>query len=41
VRFGEVVRNVNANERNPLEAGLERYVGLEHLNVLLKAICSI
>ena len=32
VKFGDLVRNVNENERNPLENGLERYVGLEHLD---------
>jgi type I restriction enzyme S subunit len=32
VKFGEVVRNVDEYERAPLEAGLERYVGLEHLD---------
>jgi type I restriction enzyme S subunit len=32
VRFGDVVRNVDVAERNPLENGLERYVGLEHLD---------
>jgi len=32
VKFGDVVRNVNENERNPLENGLERYIGLEHLD---------
>ncbi len=31
VRFGDVVRDVNEAERNPLESGLERYVGLEHI----------
>lgn len=31
VRFGEVVQNVKATCSNPAEAGLERYVGLEHL----------
>ncbi len=31
VRFGDVVRDVNEAERDPLAAGLERYVGLEHL----------
>ncbi len=31
VRFGDVVRDVNEAERNPLGAGLERYVGLEHI----------
>ncbi len=32
VRFGDVVRNVDVNERNPREAGIERYVGLDHLD---------
>lgn len=32
VKFGDVVRNVDVAERNPLEKGLERYVGLEHLD---------
>lgn len=31
VRFGDVVRNVNSTEKNPLEAGIERFIGLEHL----------
>ena len=31
VRFGEVVRDVNESERNPIDAGLERFVGLEHI----------
>ncbi len=31
VRFGGVVRNVNATCTNPTEHGLERFVGLEHL----------
>jgi type I restriction enzyme S subunit len=31
VRFGEVVRDVNEAERNPLDVGLERFVGLEHI----------
>jgi len=31
VRFGEVVRDLNEVERNPLNAGLERFVGLEHI----------
>ena len=31
VRFGEVVRDVNEAERNPLGVGLERYIGLEHI----------
>lgn len=32
VKFGDVVRNVNENVRDPLAAGLERYVGLDHLD---------
>lgn len=32
VRFGDVVRNVDINERDPLAKGLERYVGLDHLD---------
>jgi type I restriction enzyme S subunit len=32
VRFGEVVRNANKQDPDPLEAGIERYVGLEHLD---------
>ncbi len=32
VKFGDVVRNVNENVRDPLASGLERYVGLEHLD---------
>lgn len=32
VKFGDVVRNVDVAERNPLENGLERYIGLEHLD---------
>lgn len=32
VKFGDVVRNVDVAERNPLENGLERYVGLDHLD---------
>jgi restriction endonuclease S subunit len=31
VRFGDVVENLNETERNPAGAGLERFVGLEHL----------
>jgi hypothetical protein len=31
VRFGDVVENVNDTESNPAEAGLERVIGLEHL----------
>jgi type I restriction enzyme, S subunit len=32
VRFGEVANNVDINERNPLGKGLERYVGLDHVD---------
>lgn len=32
VHFGDVVRNVDITERKPLESGLERLVGLEHLD---------
>jgi restriction endonuclease S subunit len=31
VRFGDVVDNLNETESNPGEAGLERFIGLEHL----------
>jgi type I restriction enzyme S subunit len=31
VRFGDVVENVNDTERMPAEAGIERFIGLEHL----------
>src|SRR5439155_4468136 len=31
VQFGDVVHNVNETERAPAEAGIERFVGLEHL----------
>jgi type I restriction enzyme S subunit len=31
VKFGDAVRNVREIERDPLSAGLERYVGLEHI----------
>ncbi len=31
VKFGDVVKNVNLVERDPLDAGLERFVGLDHL----------
>lgn len=31
VRFGEVVKNVNETERNPAAAGIDRFIGLEHL----------
>src|SRR5207248_4325956 len=32
VRFGDVVHNVDVYVSDPLEAGLERYVGLDHLD---------
>jgi type I restriction enzyme S subunit len=32
VHFGDVVHNVNDNESNPLDNGIERYVGLDHLD---------
>jgi len=32
VRFGDVVRNVDISERNPLVKGLSRYIGLEHID---------
>lgn len=32
VKFGEVVQNANLAERNPGEVGIERIVGLEHLD---------
>lgn len=32
VRFGEVARILNESERDPLAAGLTRYVGLEHID---------
>ena len=32
VRFGDVVSNVDAYEREPLQHGIDRYVGLEHLD---------
>jgi len=31
VRFGDMVENLNETESDPLEAGLERFIGLEHL----------
>ena len=31
VRFGDVVTNLNEVERDPAEAGIERFIGLEHL----------
>ena len=31
VCFGDVVVNINETEQNPAEAGIERYIGLEHL----------
>ena len=32
VTFGEVARNVNINEKEPLKHGITRAVGLEHLD---------
>lgn len=32
VEFGDVVCNVNISEHNPMEKGLERFVGLEHMD---------
>lgn len=32
VRFGDVVSNVDINERDPLASGLERYIGLGHID---------
>lgn len=31
VRFGDVVENVNETVRAPAEAGIDRFIGLEHL----------
>lgn len=31
VQFGDVVQNMNETERSPAEAGIERFIGLEHL----------
>ena len=31
VRFGDVVDNLNETERNPVATGIERFIGLEHL----------
>jgi hypothetical protein len=31
VQFGDVVENVNETERAPAKAGIERFIGLEHL----------
>lgn len=31
VRFGDLVENLNETDSNPLEAGVERFIGLEHL----------
>ncbi len=32
MKFGDVVRNANLVERNPIGNGIERIVGLEHLD---------
>ncbi len=31
VRFGDVVKSVRETERDPVEAGIERFTGLKHL----------
>jgi hypothetical protein len=31
ISFGDVVENLNETERNPSAAGIERFIGLEHL----------
>lgn len=31
VRFGDVVKDVKESEKNPLDAGFDRYIGLEHI----------
>lgn len=31
VRFGDIVKNLNETERDPEGAGIERFIGLEHL----------
>ena len=31
VRFGDVVENLNETEHNPMEKGIERFIGLEHI----------
>ncbi len=31
VRFGDVVENLNETQGNPADAGLERFIGLEHI----------
>lgn len=32
VLFGDVVKDVNESERNPLDVGLERFIALEHID---------
>lgn len=32
MKLGDIAREVKENEKNPLEAGLDRIVGLEHLD---------
>jgi type I restriction enzyme S subunit len=32
VKFGKVVRNVDVSVSNPVEQGIERYIGLEHID---------
>lgn len=31
VKFGDVVKDVKESEKNPLDVGLDRYIGLEHI----------
>lgn len=33
VKFGDVVKNVNLVERDPKAKGIERVVGLEHIDL--------
>jgi type I restriction enzyme S subunit len=40
VRFGDVVDNLNETERNPQGAGIERFIGLEHLEPGSLHICN-
>ena len=40
VRFGDVVQNLNETESDPAEAGVERFIGLEHLEPGSLHICT-
>lgn len=40
VRFGDVVENINETERAPAEAGIERFIGLEHLEPGSLHVCT-